>query len=514
MAFTRFLRFSSWRGLSPQRGGRSLQQEHGFVMPATVVLVIILGIGIVVVASRAANNLLGSVRQVDSRKVREAAEFGLNAIVAQLNTNENSYLLATKFGNWQTVASNDLSRCNLRQPTAAPAANRITGVSTNATNTTVALANDLAGTTTTYSLINYIPPQPPVVPGSGCSSAADPFGNLFGGRGQFTVRAIVTRNGAEQARYDLVRAAHIRGGIPGGGANPGDTVLVVTGPPSGSSFDSTDFIYDFDGDGRVDAFPSVDKPVDVACLSCSTAASQSSLQNELGLSNSGTIGDIIAGPITLPPVPAIPSELSGVTPVDITTETLNYPYTTAGPPNLRPECRSMTVNDISGAQIGCRVNNLSLTNGSDTMVVNTTFKPVNIYFAGNINVSGSRNLSNGTTDADRANNWSRLRLFGVSGTPNSTGSNCTQEINLSGANSISGAFGWFPLGVNNNNGGGGNLANYFGVLWACKFDGSGSNIFMAPFNASDAISGIITGLIPNPSPVPLQPFVFRAYGVN
>ena len=222
---------------------------------------------------------------------------GLQALLDQLNTNENDYLLATKLtnpsgtGNWQTVTSANLAACGLQPPSTAPSANRIAGVSTNSSNSAMALPSDASRS---YSLIGYEPPAQVGTAPSGCTM----FGNLLGGRARFTVRGRVQRNGVVYATYDLVREVNIRPvSVPAPENNLG---LVITGDPSKSKTGSPfHMVYDQNGDGLIGTSGStITEPLgNVNCILCTSPSD---------LNTGGTsLGSVYPGPV--PNFPTFPN---------------------------------------------------------------------------------------------------------------------------------------------------------------------------------------------------------------
>ena len=217
-------------------------------------------------------------------------------ILDDLNNNNNSYLLVTKFtnpngtGTWQTVSAANLSACGLKVPSPAPSANRIAGVSTNSSSSSVALPSDPS---VTYSLVSFNPPSGATAPASGCNM----FGNLAGGRARMTVRGTVQRNGAIVASFDSTRDVFIRtGGAPAAENNLG---LVITGAPSASKTGSPfHIVYDQNGDGAIGTSgSSFTEPLgNVNCILCTSPSD---------LNTGGTsLGSVITGPI--PNFPTVP----------------------------------------------------------------------------------------------------------------------------------------------------------------------------------------------------------------
>lgn len=205
---------ASWRRRLRRRS--RAESSAGLVMPVAVLAVLLVILGTAVLAARSVSSWLRGVSNADLRAAREAAEYGFNEIVGQLNTDNNAYLLVTNFANWQDVSADDLAACQV-SATTAPTSNRIAGVSSNSSNKTQALPNNGA---LSYSLTGFNPPALPfgranfVAGGSsnactGATSAAK-FGNLKGGSAKLEVTGTVTRGGGTVASYKLTRMVHVK----------------------------------------------------------------------------------------------------------------------------------------------------------------------------------------------------------------------------------------------------------------------------------------------------------------
>ena len=154
--------------------------SQGFIIPLGLIAMLAMIGGVMMEISRLNYALVASIRTSEARKAMDAAEFGLGAILDDLNTNSNSYLLATKFtnpngtGTWQSVTGAQLAACGLWPPTPAPTANRIPGVSTNSSSSSVALPSDQ---NVTYSMVSFEPPPvSPRRPAAATCSATSPAG--------------------------------------------------------------------------------------------------------------------------------------------------------------------------------------------------------------------------------------------------------------------------------------------------------------------------------------------------
>jgi hypothetical protein len=300
------------------------------------------------------------------------------------------------------------------------------------------------------------------------------FGNLLGGRARFTVRGTVKRNGITMATYDLTHDLDIR--IVSSPVTENNLGLLITGLPSKSKTGSPfHIVYDQNGDGAISTSGStITEPLgNVNCWQCTSPAQ---------LDTGGTsLGSVIPGPIpNFPTFPGLPSELSSVSPGLTLTNRGNYPFTGSGNSGpLVPECRYLTAGGI-----GCRLDDLS---GFGTLEVRADAQPVQLHVSGKFVISGGNALY--VTDGNPATSrlqdaklyWKKLWIYGNSGTPDASSSNCGQEVTLSGSGEAMGARLWFPLGKAKISGGNFGLVDFQGSLWTCIFNmGSGNTGFLIP----------------------------------
>jgi hypothetical protein len=352
-------------------------------------------------------------------------------------------------------------------------------------------------------MVGFDPPGGAAAAASGC----DMFGSLTGGRVQMTVRGIVTRGGVEKARYDLVRRFTV---APTNKPTPNILGLMITGPADKSKLGSPFFIfYDNNADAQIawSGSTPTEPGGNVNCVGCSSNAD---------LDSGGTLfGTQFNGPVPgLPSFPAIPMELSAVTPKSLSSSYTNYPYTTAatGPGSpLESECRFLTVNSVADAEIGCRLDDVTV-GGSNQIVIRADVRPVNWYVSGKFVVSGSGQftISDGNSGTPPASDliqyWRNLRIYGNPGTPAADAKNCDQEITLSGGGTATGAFIWFPLGKAKISGGTTGTPNpdFYGALWTCIFNmGSGNSNMLFPPDVAQTVAPGVGGS-----------YTYRAYGAN
>lgn len=204
-------RRSGW--MNRQLAGRSWQSP-GLILPTVMVAALLLISGVMLLAARNLSSWFRGVSSSDLSAARDAAEYGFNEIVGQLNTDDNAYLLVTKGTQWQTIAKADLDSCQVNYNAMnLPSANRIAGVASNSSNASQNLPNNSA---LSYTLTSYtepaLPPGQTNTSSGACysSTSGDKFGNIKGGSGTLEVKGMVKRNGTEVASYILKRVVHVK----------------------------------------------------------------------------------------------------------------------------------------------------------------------------------------------------------------------------------------------------------------------------------------------------------------
>lgn len=175
-------------------------------------------IGALLLASRLFSSRFNSFSRNDTLAAREAAEFGLNELQAQLNSDQYGYLWVTRRNSWgSNTLLTALNTCNVQaldssgnQLTALPALPA--GITSPRT-----IRSD-ADTTITYQLTAFEPPSLPdnetatvnqvEFCGNNNATSAANFGNLNGGSALITVTGTVTRGG-NQTQFRLSRRPHV-----------------------------------------------------------------------------------------------------------------------------------------------------------------------------------------------------------------------------------------------------------------------------------------------------------------
>lgn len=206
-------------GWSAGGAPRSTPRQHhrgSALVPALMAGLVAL-IGSLLLASRLFSSRFNSFSRSDSLAAREAAEYGLNELQAQLNTDQRGYLWVTKRASWGSLTRDHLNTCQVSaldaggsEATTLPALPA--GVTSPRTIRTDADA------TISYELTQFEPPQLPDTDqttlnqvefcGESNGSAATNFGNLNGGSALITVTGTV-RRGDKTTSFRLSRRPHV-----------------------------------------------------------------------------------------------------------------------------------------------------------------------------------------------------------------------------------------------------------------------------------------------------------------
>lgn len=471
--------------------------EQGFALAFVIIAGIMVVVGAVMLAARANFSLLGSNRQFQYNTAREAAEYGFSEAAAQLNENQYGYLLVTNWDEWQNsnaLPTGTTNGCDIAIYGADPTA-KFNGIASNTSNQTVSLP---ANANARYSLINYQAPRPVNTACGQGNNGSTRFGNLWGGDAQLTVRGELLGPGQEiLATYTLRRKVHVKAFA---GPGNGESSLVIN---SGSDLKSSNLYYDADLNGSYNSPP--DSWLDIYCASCNPSSTQAALKASLGISTSGGSsygGYIYAGSFNYPEFPQ--PNLTALTAVNLSSNLPYYPYTTSALTTLQPECRQESLQGVD--QVACKIGKIN-PSGNNTITVQTGPRPVSIFVtdigANVINIGGNNSLQNSSTDL---NDFARLRIYGAK---SSSSTDCTyQTTSIAGTNAIRGAFLWFPNGTLSFTGGGNQAANYYGVLWGCKYTANSNSVnFIGPSNGTSILQSALN------STIPLGTVRYRAQGV-
>ncbi|QPN55796.1 hypothetical protein I1E95_11565 [Synechococcus sp. CBW1107] len=482
---------------------RCAQLEGGFVMPFAVLASIAIVIAAVLLAARANYSLLGSNRQLLFTSAREAAEYGFSEAIAKLNTDRYGYLLVTNWDQWQSNAPLS-DACGLAVFGAEPN-QKFNGISSNSSNAWRVLPAATGQPSARYQITNYVAPR---AVNNTClqgTNGTTRFGNLWGGDGRITIRGeLINANNQVLGQFILNRKVHVKAFA---GPGQGESSMVIG---TSANISQTNLYFDSDANGSYNNPP--DSWLDIYCVDCA-ATTQAGLRTELGIQGpyGGTIykGDFNYGEYPNP-------DLSSLTAPNITTSLDNYPYTDSTLATLRPECKNDTLDGVN--QVVCQVSRIDL-GGNRTLRVRTAPKPVSIFITGSgaanpvIALSGGGQIINNEYTSTSTNNFARLRIYGLNQPSYNSGSGqnpCNlQTTSMTGNTPISGAFMWLPNGTISYTGGGSQAANYYGVLWGCRFASNSSNSinFIGPSNGLQVLQSALN------ADVPLGTVRYRAQGV-
>ncbi|MFM7311857.1 MAG: hypothetical protein ACKO0M_01605 [Cyanobium sp.] len=235
-----------------RRAGRAsllaspLRPGQGSALVQALIVVSVAVIAGLALASKLSSSRYGSITASDTLAAREAAEYGLNEIQAQLNTNPYGYLWVTNWNKWTATGANQLtstslSDCNL---SALDSNQAIITPAVPAGVTSAKTIRNSNGATVTYQVTNFTPPALPdssstTAAQSGyCSSAAAAanFGNLNGGAAVIEVRGTVDRGSGTVASFRLRRTTHV---LPPLGIRPLGYSLLILGDANTTDNGST-----------------------------------------------------------------------------------------------------------------------------------------------------------------------------------------------------------------------------------------------------------------------------------
>jgi hypothetical protein len=474
------------------------------------------------------------------KTAQAVAEFGASELVNKLNQDSNGFLLVTQPACWQSSAidTEGLFQAN-------PRANIIEGIPNNTIsskqwrviplleNQTQTQALN-SGSYARYQLKQYRPPERISQNNyasfeSTCPS--DPFANRFGGSAYLTIQGELYRNNSLRGRHIITQEIHVAGL---GASSTGETSMVLTN--GGELNTSTPWIDLNNNQVKDDNEPWID----IHCVYC-TGTTQTELKTQnppIGVGMQGTLannyqGTIITGNLSFPRFrfedsnldgkigtgetsthstlrSALASKIDVNNPPDLDSASTTFPYKSGNfsDSNLVDQCAvaTDTITDSSNQYdyIGCIVNRVDLSSGgkknkkgkSNASVVvrtdQTNGRPVYIFVQSNsqsdaaVSLNGQESIINYQPDSPL-----NLGLFGLPPTttfPNQEPSCNGQDLEVTGTESLSGIWTWFPRGSLNFGAGNPKLS---GLLWVCNFDGRGNLKFMG---SNQDISGAGCGV--------------------
>ena len=467
-----------------------------------------------------------SSRGGDAEQAREAAEWGFNSVIDQLNDPGNSYLLVTKWSasnrDWVAVTAAERSACR---------------ISTNSRGevqrSSILSAVQTVGTRQVrYTLTEFRPPQYPGAEPSSCTK----FGNLSGGTARLTVLGEVLQGGTVVASHRIVRDATVDAEGDNDLAAPPISppmTFLATGSGELVSLEGADrvsrrpnFLYDRNGNWRGDS-----GDTRVGQIHCLETCSPSDLNTIAGMGRDGrntppgqryTLGDYSLSSFSamFPPSPPYSSVLDSVPTGNITSRNMpvNFPYSGSGTANLLSYCRLASLPTLSGTGeqvIGCKV---SLDIGNDSRFIVHTDRsniPVVLYLMG----EGSHRVGDDSeivnkrfvdTRSSDPLSWTALRIYGdprprysfpitASADLDECADGDMQELEFGENSNVAGAMMWVPKGdVEFENHRPSSGLGFFGAIWVCKVRFGENFVLLSNGNPEDSAKGIdsIFGLTP------------------
>jgi hypothetical protein len=382
--------------------------ERGMLATALAVMALVL-FGALTIVAGSLSFQTSSSRGGDAEQVVDAAEWGLNTLLEQLNEPAYQHLLVTPLANWPT-SGNDRTACGIN----AAAVPGDPGAITSAT-------RPVGNLEVEYELLRFVPPLLPSNAVNPCG-ASYPFGNLNGGTARLTVEGRVLRNGVVIGRHTVVRDVTVVAettctGADGPCSQP--LAFLGTGDPQ-DLFQGNSRIVRDNGTTRWRWDPG-DTSLALHCFEPSLAFCQ--IQNP-GL-NVEPLEESSFQALygASPPAPA---DLGSIPLISITNTTpqLNFfPYSIASPTvttTPRYGCIKTLLPKPNGSQeevVACHLSGISLS-GNSTLRVNTGLRPVVLYISsgGTVSLSSTSAIVNSqfdsTTRSLNSTRWNRLRIYG------------------------------------------------------------------------------------------------------
>lgn len=418
------------------------KQEIGFVLPLVVIIGLILLVGGLATLARSFGGLVGAIRQEQAGQAREIAETGLARTVGRLNRQWPYLLINCYDANGSVPNTCSGTWANPALPSAiCPGHETIS--TPPVTGTTSQPAGRYRIDTYTFSGTQFY----------GGTGKIKVIGERLGSNGTTVVASATVEQEFDvkpkncDARYGQPATSSGFPGLLGWGINLGGN----------------------DVRGRISG--------NVMCITCTGEA-------DMGANSQSIVdGNKFWGPISVPPVPTFPPQLSAT--AKAITDSLTI---TAGNTN-----DGMCAIDSNTPPIThCRISSITLS-GQRFLTVDSAAGPVRLYVSGNINASGQAGIIH-KAGSNTAPSPGHLGLFG---NPLSSDPACmanascySQIVSLAGvskpAPKAANLFAFFPDAEVGINGGAQGTAtcdsegecgggDIYGAIWAKKWNGSNSN---------------------------------------
>ncbi|MFM7454742.1 MAG: hypothetical protein ACKO1V_12385, partial [Cyanobium sp.] len=266
--------------------------------------------GALTIVAGSLNFQTSSSRGGDAEQVVDAAEWGLNTLLEQLNEPAYQHLLVTPRDQWET-SGNKRAACGINTEAEPGEPDAITSGTREVGNLEVQ-----------YDLLDFVPPSLPSNAVNPCG-ALKPFANLNGGTARLTVEGRVLRDGVVIGRHTVVRDVTVVAetsctGPDGPCSEPLAVLGLGTGPDPFSvnlepkpKRDNGMTQWRLDDPG--------DTPLDLYCIGSSSVGCEPLAAGSLQALYGGS-----------PPVPAdLPTTTTSI--INTTNQLNNFPYLTASP---------------------------------------------------------------------------------------------------------------------------------------------------------------------------------------
>ena len=358
--------------------------NEGLVLQAVLLMALVSTVGTLIFAARVIGSRQSSASASASQAARQAAEFGYTEIMAEMNSDENSYLWVIDSNNWNKVIAQDLESCGVATTTSGnPKQNPIPALTSNQTLTRSKVLS--------YKLKKYeAPTNLATLPTSVPAVCKTKFANLIGGSGILTIVGTFNRGSGYTSTYTLTRTVTVNRAAPIFN-NP------ITAPPPNRIFNPAD--------SRFPVFPVAPTRTEYD-IECEPEGAQNVIK------------------CTANPGPLTANFKSGTAPAGLVPDSTGsnvdyfpYIFTSGLPLPWAPICQQ------NGDKVQCLVKAMTVKPNTNMLVATkngTTEAPVEIFLSESMKIEPGAKLS-GDESGD-GKSWSRFRIFGVS-----SGTSCPSQ---------------------------------------------------------------------------------------
>ena len=405
----------------------------GYALPTTLAAASIIILSSIALSAAGTQALSGSARQYQGTLAEDIAESGASEILENLNS-RNRYLLVRNLASWSSPISS---------VTVCPGSSAISAESIPTAGT---IRSSSGKTTGKYILNDY------TFKGS----------QYFGGVGRLDVTGqALDKSGNVTATASVVQEIDIL---------PKTCNSYFGSPPSTSGFPG--LMAETISLGNADVLGNVNG--NILCTKC-TSTTAAALTIEINkLAQSVVNGNIFAGRIPLPSVPAPPS--AAILPATGPSITSSRTFTALSSNKLSSEAQAPCWVDTSASpqKTYCKISSVTLNGGNKNLIFDTTNGPIDVYFTGNVSVTG-------TAAVVHSGSYKNLSFYGNNDLNNSL---ADQSFVIGGGSNAINAFVFMPdasVGIN----GGSATPDLRGAIWAKTFGVLGSSSNMADVQIPD-----------------------------